>query len=56
MQMGLYTAAHKTLRGPVQAIVPHLPTKTAQFRAKRLLEAWEYGAGLDYTYQPPRDS
>jgi hypothetical protein len=54
IQMGLYTVAHKTLRAPITALLPRM-SKENQFKYKRLLEQFQYGSGLDYTYQPARD-
>lgn len=45
--MGAYTAAHGAARPAVEAAIG-LATPRERFRLKRLLEAWEYGAGLDY--------
>lgn len=45
--MGAYTAAHHLLRDPLLAALPALSPQD-RFKARRLLEAWEVGSGLDY--------
>ncbi|CAG9460575.1 unnamed protein product [Pedinophyceae sp. YPF-701] len=45
--LGAYTALHKSLGGPLRDYAVGLPPKQ-RFELRRMLDAWEYGSGLDY--------
>lgn len=50
--MGFYDAMHNLVAPFLRNRLPTLSPKK-RYASARLLDAWEYGSGLDYRYEPP---
>lgn len=50
--MGLYSVLYRLVGPQLRERMPSMSAKD-RYRAARQIEAWEYGSGSDYRYQPP---